>query len=73
MMKGSKGDDRAGELEDNMLLQWFFYILCCQTIFVTHKNWQQGCVLEALCVERSRPPFPDFQAIRPYQEEIQEH
>lgn len=27
-------------LEENMLLQWFFYILCCQIIFVTHKNWQ---------------------------------
>lgn len=61
-MKGSKGEDRAGVLEENRLLQWFF-VLCCTIIFT--QKWQQGCVL--------RPSFPDIQAIRPYQEEIKEH
>lgn len=69
-MKGSKGDDRAGELEENMLLQWFFYILCC-TIILVNTEMAAGMRVGGLVLLME--PTTDFQALRPYQEEIEEH
>lgn len=70
IMKGSKGDDRAGELEENMLLQWFFYILCC-TIILVNTEMAAGMRVGGLVLLME--PTTDFQALRPYQEEIEEH